>query len=156
FRRIGKRDVGFAVAGYDRKNALVIDPKIEFETYLGGTAADEVTDVALGGSDTALDVYMVGTTASVDFRPPLSSIGGGRAANDIFVMKMRYAPGSLAVSYASLIGGNGDDQGVAIAVETDGTVVVAAQTNSADIPANRSFGSGGGIDVWVAELTSSG
>jgi uncharacterized repeat protein (TIGR01451 family) len=155
FRRFGTQEVGFEVASYDRRRPLVIDPKIDFSTYLGGTEMDEATDVALAGN---LDVYVTGTTASLDFRPPLSMVAEGRARarNDIFVVKLRFDGSSLAVSYATYLGGSGDDFGVGIALESDGKAVVLGQTDSADIYTTKTFGLLGGNDVWVARLNTTG
>jgi uncharacterized repeat protein (TIGR01451 family) len=157
FRRFGRREIGFRVASYDRTRPLVIDPKIDFSTYLGGSLGDEAADVALFGN---LDVYVVGTTSSLDFRPPLlMPTPGGRvraAGNDIFVVKLRYGPGNLSVVYATYMGGDGNDVGAGIALESDGKAVVVAQTNSPNIYSTKTFGVLGGVDAWVARLNSAG
>jgi hypothetical protein len=61
-RRDGR--VGFQLGAYDRSQALIIDPIVEFATFLGGSDNEANTQV-LGGSDGA--VYVAGSTMSADF-----------------------------------------------------------------------------------------
>ena len=156
FRRFGKREIGFTVASYDRTRPLVIDPKIDFSTYLGGSLGDEAADVALAGN---LDVYVVGTTSSTDFRPTLQAprpVVGLVPSTTSSSSSCASDGSSLSVVYATYLGGNADDFGRGIALESDGKAVVVAQTNSSDIHQTNTFGVRGGNDVWVARLNSAG
>ncbi|NTV10158.1 MAG: hypothetical protein HGA47_05220, partial [Zoogloea sp.] len=40
-RRHGQTEVAFAVEDYDRRRPLIIDPVLEYATYLGGAKADQ-------------------------------------------------------------------------------------------------------------------
>ena len=56
--------VGFRVAGYDPKRALVIDPVLSYSTYLGGSGDDKGYSIAVDASGNA---YVTGYTYSTDF-----------------------------------------------------------------------------------------
>lgn len=89
--RVRERDYGFEVASYDRSRPLYIDP-ILATTYLGGSADDVATDVAIHPASG--DVYATGLTNSGDF----PGLGGGTApaANrQVYVVRLDRALGTL-------------------------------------------------------------
>ena len=63
FRLVDDRTVDIEVEGYDPTLPLVIDPGLNFSTYLGGEGEEFVGMVDVNGDD----VYMIGTTVSEDF-----------------------------------------------------------------------------------------
>ena len=64
------------------------------------------------------------------------------------------------VSYATYLGGNGFDQGTAIAVDAAGNAYVTGYTPSTDFPMvspfDRSLGKSGDVDVFVSKLNPAG
>jgi hypothetical protein len=64
------------------------------------------------------------------------------------------------VTYATYLGGNGFEQGTAIAVDGQGNAYVAGYTLSTDFPTvsayDRSLGKGGDVDVFVTKLNPTG
>ncbi len=60
----GEREIGFRLAAWDRERELVIDPKIEFSTYLGGSSNDGFASLAL---DADVNLYVATYTLSDDF-----------------------------------------------------------------------------------------
>jgi len=74
------QEVGFEVAGYDRRRELVIDPVLAYATFLGGSSDDDGSGVAV---DSAGNAYITGTTFSTDF-PTVNAIQptfhGGRVS----------------------------------------------------------------------------
>jgi hypothetical protein len=64
------------------------------------------------------------------------------------------------VSYATYLGGNGFEQGMAIAVDGAGNAYVAGYTLSSDFPTvsayDRSLGKSGDVDVFVTKLNAAG
>ncbi|HVE72582.1 MAG TPA: SBBP repeat-containing protein [Thermoanaerobaculia bacterium] len=60
----GKKDVGFAIGSYDPTRTLVIDPVLEYSTYLGGLLNEEAFGVAI---DAQANAYVTGPTDSLDF-----------------------------------------------------------------------------------------
>ena len=147
--------VGFEVANYDPAEPLVIDPVINWATFLGGSADDIAEAVAV---DADGNVYVTGRTSSIDF-----PAGGGLEDDyqggpvDAFVAKLS-ADGTQLI-FATYLGGTGVDLGGGIAVDDDGNVFVSGTTNSADFP--TTLGSfqpalGGAADAFVVKLNPQG
>ncbi len=79
-------EVSFAVAAYDSSYPLVIDPVLEYSSYLGGSEGDQGISVAV---DAAGSAYVTGYTESDDFPTAnafQSAFGGG--SGDAFVIKL--------------------------------------------------------------------
>jgi Beta-propeller repeat/Cep192 domain 4/Abnormal spindle-like microcephaly-assoc'd, ASPM-SPD-2-Hydin/HYDIN/CFA65/VesB-like, Ig-like domain len=129
--------VKFQIGSYDRSRELVIDPVLDYSTYLGGTTGDEVDGIAV---DSAGDAYVVGTTFSTDFPATMGvfqpKFGGGtcagRACYDVFVAKVNPAGGALV--YATYLGGTNDDTPTGIAIDAAGNAFVVGTTSSTDFP----------------------
>lgn len=142
--------VGFALGDYDHSRPLVIDPVLDFLTYLGGKRMDLGWAIALYGSN----IYVAGETMSkqtpnnrpVLFPPTNNPIvfpengtnrvfdsyqGGSGAFGDAFVASYT-TNGSL--NYFSYLGGRRDDGALAIAAQTDGSVWVTGFTDSTNFP----------------------
>ncbi|HWY59722.1 MAG TPA: SBBP repeat-containing protein [Terriglobales bacterium] len=120
--------IAFQVAGYDPTKPLVIDPVLVYSTYLGGTGDDQLSGIAV---DSAGSVYLAGYTDSTDF--PLARLGTLPAgANHVFVAKLD-ATGSNLV-YADYIGGNSQDYGYALVLDSARDVYVTGSTASSDFP----------------------
>jgi hypothetical protein len=137
--------VAFALGEYDRGRELVIDPSLIYSTYLGGSGEDEATAIAIDSSGNA---YLTGRTNSLNFPGTV----GGTTGFDVFVSKVN-AAGS-ALSYSTIIGGNGlDDVGLGIAVNSTGVYVVGS-TSSTNYPLATILGPTGahGQDAFVAKL----
>ena len=105
-----------------------------FSTYLGGIGSDVATAVALGPSGS---IYVAGYTDSPDF--PI--VGGTRntndnnavfgAENDGFLTVL--APGG-SIDASTLIGGSGEDEIEALAVDAAGNAHIAGLTTWKDFP----------------------
>jgi hypothetical protein len=140
--------VSFDLGSYDRSRAIVIDPAVTYSTYLGGSAEDEAYGVAVDGSGNA---YVTGATNSPNF--PGSLVAG--PTFDVFVSKIN--PAGTALLYSILLGGNGDDFGLGIAVNSTGAAgaigtYVVGNTSSTNFPSTVTIGPGGGQDAFVAKL----
>jgi photosystem II stability/assembly factor-like uncharacterized protein len=99
-----------------------------YATYLGGTASEEPTDVAV---DSAGNAHVVGTTFSFDFPTVHAIQPSRRGINDSFVAKL---DPTGAVIYSTYLGGNQDEAGEGIAVDRFGRAYIAGSTNSTDFP----------------------
>lgn len=132
-----------------------------YSTYLGGTAADLVTGLAL---DSGNNVYVAGTTLSPDFpaTPGAYQTRCGSDGNcnggfdDGFVTAIKADGASLL--YSTFLGGSGTDDALAIAADEDGGVYLTGQTNSVNFPtshANQGVVSGG-YDAFITRLDASG
>jgi hypothetical protein len=125
--------VTFRVSHYERNKALVIDPVLVYSTYLGGSGNDQPRGIAV---DSAGDVYIAGFTDSVDF--PGATLGSlPAAATHVFVAKLD-ATGSHLV-YADYLGGNSQDYGYALALDSANDVYVTGSTASSDFPVVNPF-----------------
>jgi len=151
---------GFALGRYDSSRPLVIDPGIEYSTYLGGGGDDGGSAIAVEGGY----AYVSGCTTSDDFPTTPGAFQtthnqGGDYPLDVFVTKLS-KDGSHLV-YSTFLGGSDIDcLGNGIAVE-GGRVYVEGNTFSTDFPTTsgafqRTFGGGGGGDAFVTELSKDG
>jgi hypothetical protein len=61
---LAKNSITFRLGTYDHTRDLVIDPTLAYSTYLGGSATDEATAIAVAPSG---NVSIAGFTASTDF-----------------------------------------------------------------------------------------
>jgi len=140
--------VSFHLGNYDRTREIVIDPTVTYSTYLGGSAEDDAYGVAVDGSGNA---YVTGATQSPNF--PGSLVAG--PTFDVFVSKLN--PTGTALLYSTLLGGNGDDFGLGIAVNSAGAAgaigtYVVGNTSSTNFPVTVTIPPGGGQDAFVAKL----
>ncbi|HSN86297.1 MAG TPA: SBBP repeat-containing protein, partial [Thermoanaerobaculia bacterium] len=120
----GALEAGFRVGAYDRSRPLVIDPVLVYSTYLGGSAEDEISAVAV---DAAGNTYVTGDTDSFDF--PVAGTIQPLRTRDAFVSKLD--PNGELV-WSTLLGGEDFDAGFGITVDAEGHVAVAGATHSAD------------------------
>jgi len=128
--RVNGKSVGFALGNYDHSQPLIIDPVLDWSTYLGGSDVDLSYAIALDSSGNA---YVTGVSGSTDF-PTVNPIQGTKAYDwDVMVAKINAA--GTAVVYATYLGGNGGNEyGLGIAVDSSGNAYVSGGTNSSDFP----------------------
>jgi len=121
-------ELQYKVAPY--KGILVIDPVIDWATYIGGSEYEEVWDTQVGKDGM---VYITGATNSLTniatIGAHLTTFAGGTNAfgSDIFLMKFNPQGSCL---WATYIGGSNVDQGLSMAIDTTGNLYVAGRTNS--------------------------
>lgn len=97
-------------------------------TFLGGTEYDNATAVAL---DAAGNVYVTGGTWSTDFFTSANTINDQHAGlRDTYLLA--FDPTGTALLHASLIGGAGQEESRALALDDAGDVYLAGWTNSSD------------------------
>jgi uncharacterized repeat protein (TIGR01451 family) len=79
---------GFAIGDYDHNQQLIIDPTLEYSTYLGGTDDEYGCGVAVDGDGNA---YITGETYSTNFPTTLGAFQTSHAGGyeDAFVAKFR-------------------------------------------------------------------
>ena len=147
--------VRFNVGPYDKKYPLVIDPVLNFATYFGGSGGDQISAIT---TDASGNIYIVGSTSSVDFPvagPEQSTLA---SAPDAFISKLD--PTGHSLIYSTYLGGSRTDQGQSIAVDGNGNVVVSGTTTSSDFPqAGKLSSANSGFTVtlnFIASLNASG
>jgi hypothetical protein len=123
-----------------------------YSTYLG--PASDPRDIAVDKSGSA---YIIGT--SVDGLPTVNPFQthqeGGWNGWDAFVVKL--SPAGNSAVYSTYLGGNGDDQGLGIDVDSSGCAYVTGYTWSSDFPTENPFQTYlGGMAGFVTKLSSLG
>jgi uncharacterized repeat protein (TIGR01451 family) len=158
--------------------------QLQWSTYVGGSATDSSTGVALDPG--AANVYIVGTTNSADigkgtatlatsaaYQPCLDQPGVTSAncvppaspANDAFVARLSNptnttgVPVNVALNYLSYLGGSGNEAGLGIAVDSASGALLTGWTQSADFPVSPNPNSiqstlNGTQDAFVARLNT--
>ncbi|WP_299763991.1 cadherin-like domain-containing protein [Ramlibacter sp.] len=144
--------IGFVLGAYDHSRELVIDPVLDYATYLGGGQLESATGIAI---DAASNVYVTGQTTSSD-TSMTSILAGGGGGGDIYVAK--FSADLSTLLFSTRIGGTGDDQGQAIAVDAAGNVAITGWTGSANFPtlAANDTTLEGSQDAVVLKLDSAG
>ena len=150
--RLERKTVAFQVARYDASRPLVVDPKVVFGTYLGGSGDEYATAMGLDAGGSAVICGVVAhasfpTTAGA-YDTSLNSANG-----DAFVSKFT-ADGSGLV-YSTFYGGNSLDYPRAMALDSAGAAVVCGTTWSTNLPVSPTAydtAFGGANDCFVAKL----
>ncbi len=133
--------VTFSVPSYDRNQPLVLDPVLDYSTYVGGTSDDNATGIAVDGNG---DAFISGITSSTDFpttsngfiqQPLTANVSPAVAA---FVAELN--PAGNTVVYSSYIAGSTPGEtAFGVAVDSTGKVYLTGQTLSPDFPTNATI-----------------
>jgi hypothetical protein len=122
---IKKNVVRFRIGAYDRNLPLVIDPALDYSTYLGNVYGLSMA------SDPAGNIYVAMGTDG-----PLTgsrSIGpAGQRSFDVLVAK--FDPTGANLVYATLVGGAREEEVTRMAVNAAGEAYVVGHTGSIDFP----------------------
>lgn len=148
------------VAKFNAQGALV------YNTYLGGSFREGAAAIAVDSTGAA---YITGNTASLNFPATTGAVqsayGGKQAVGttgetyygDAFAAKLN--PSGTQLVYATYLGGSGDEAGLALALDTAGSVYItgfSTSTNfplSADALQNSNAGVGGqGLDAIAPDI----
>ena len=159
FRVKGRKSASFLLARYDTRRELVIDPSVEYATYLGGSSNDQGNAIAVDSSGNAI---VAGLTRSTDFPTlnPISNSGYGGGISDAFVTKIN--PAGTALIYSTYLGGSNTDRANGVAVDSAGNAYVTGSTLSSNFPVqnalqgtnkNTSWGTG---SAFVVKLNPRG
>jgi hypothetical protein len=147
--------VAFQVARYDAGRPLVVDPTLEYSTYLGDADQDYGAAVAIDGAGAA---YVTGRTLSTAFPTTAGAFNRTRTGNyDAFVTKMAADGKSLA--YSTYIGGSARERAYAIAVDAAGSAFITGDTYSTAFPTTAGAYSttlADWRDAFITKLSPSG
>lgn len=146
--------IGFEVKDYDRSKPLVIDPVLDYSTFLGGSGYDAGLGIAL---DSSGDAYVTGSTNSPDF--PVTNAGAPNLAGGQNAFVAEINPAGTAIIYATYLGGNTTDAGNGIAVDSYGDAFIVGTTNSNNFPYTNAVQAGPinpYDNVFVSELGPGG
>jgi len=129
--------------------------QLVYSTYLGGTAGEFASAIAVDGSGNA---FVAGVTTSPDFPTAnaFQSAFGGNLA-DAFVSKLN--PSGSQLVYSTYFGGTGNDGVTGVGLDSNGNAFITGVTFSTNFPiagaAQASFG-GGDFDAYAAKISSGG
>jgi hypothetical protein len=130
---------------------------LDYSTYLGGTAGDQVNALEIDASGNA---YVAGGTGSAAFpATPGAFDTTHNGGQDAFVAQLDAAGSSL--SYATFLGGTGtNERAMGVAVDGAGNAWVSGDTDSTDFPTSPdAFDAdynGGVRDAFVAQFDGAG
>jgi gliding motility-associated-like protein len=141
----------FRVADYDPDYELIIDPYLA-STFMGDGGNDWGTAIA---TDEAGNVFVTGYSWSDNFPTTAGSFDEGyNGVKEAYVAKLTNDLSEVLVS--SYLGGSSWDNGLSIAMEDNGQVIISGATGSADFPmAGASYDNGyngGSNDVFVVKM----
>ncbi len=171
-------EVRFQVGAYDRRKPLVIDPVLLVNQSFGGSGISfdfpglhtALFDTGTGiATDSAGNIYITGTTHSLDF-PVSNALQNGPtgpcqsfcAFSSVFVSKL--SPDGSSLLYSTYIGAPPSAPApwysippmlpAAIAVDTDGTAYVTGTTSGVNFPGVTA--TAGGNDAFLLRLSPQG
>ena len=124
---------GFALgAMYDAGRELVIDPGVEYSTFLGGSSDEEAFALAVDASGNA---YVTGITQSPNFPTTAGAFDRtGAASNNLDAFVTKLNSNGTALIYSTFLGGSNFEWGRGIAVDGAGNAYIVGQTKSSDFP----------------------
>jgi hypothetical protein len=121
---------------------------LDYSTYLGGAGQDEAYGVAL---DTNGHAWVTGFTDSGNFPTNNGLTTTPVGLRDVFLT--RFTPAG-ALGYSTYLGGTGNDEGWALAIDPAGSVHVTGMVASPDFPTTNALQTVllGGRDVFVTRF----
>ncbi len=132
---------------------LDVEGGLVYSTYLGSAGFDAAQAVSVSGDGSAV---VAGRTDNGKFPVVGAFQPAHGGATDAFVAKL--SPNGLNLTFASYLGGAGDDEIRAVTLDTDGTIVVAGSTRSPLFPTGDGDTSGviGGLDAFASRISADG
>ena len=144
------RTITLALGAYDRTRELVIDPVVDYSSYLGGSSDDYLNAVRLGQDGY---IYVAGTTYSSNFPVANALDSSESGVSDAFVAKINPATGREV--WATFLGGGDSDGAGGLAIDASNNVYVVG-TGGTRFPttagAYRTSGGGG----FAAKIAAAG
>ncbi|MCB0204054.1 MAG: SBBP repeat-containing protein [Anaerolineae bacterium] len=151
--------------GYEDAFVVKLNPArgdLTYAAFLGGNNWDGGSDITADGAGNA---YVAGYTSSNNFPTTPGAFdpsynGGlclGSPCSDAFIVKLN--PTGNALTYATLLGGGGSEEGYSLSLDGAGNVYVTGGTGSGDFPTTPgAFDTSLGyrFDAFVAKLNATG
>ncbi len=163
FSVIDDDTVGFVVGKYDATRDLVIDPGLEFSTYLGGTLREWPSTFGTFAMGDDGSIYCGGSTSSTNlpvspgaFCATYSGGDGPPPYGDGFVAKLNHNASQL--EFLTYFGGTGTDYLSSVRAYENGTTVVTGYTFSDDLPVTQDAysSSPNSLDAYVLVFDENG
>ena len=129
--------VTFSVPAYDRNEPLILDPVLNYSTYLGGTSGEGFAPgLGIAVDATTGNAFVAGTTTSTDFPTTATGFNPGPLGSNpngaVFVTEIN--PSGTAEIYSTYLAGNLGEIGAAVALDPSGKIYVTGQSFSSNFP----------------------
>ncbi len=129
----GDYQVSFWVGAYDPALELIIDPVIDYSTFLGGSGDEFANAIAV---DADFNAYVTGRTFSTNY-PATNALPGvpspvPSGGSDAFITKLD--PYGKSILYSVYLGGSGEESGMSIALDSSNQAYVTGWTTSSNFP----------------------
>ena len=160
YRLLDQTNFGFVAPERDRSRPFVVDPKVLYSSYLGGSGSDTTTALRV---DARGRMYLGGHTRSLDFPTTVGAYdrthNGGNGQLDAFVSLIDPSKtGSGQLVFSTFIGGGADDTLGGMIVDSRG-VHLLGSTFSKSFPTTANALQpklSGGRDAYYARLDPTG
>lgn len=154
--------VGFSLGKYNTYYPLVIDPVLDYSSFVGGSSLDWGTSIKVDSSN---NVYITGFTYSSNYPITAAAADGqcnqgnpcGSTYYDVFISK--FDPTGSSLIYSTYLGGNDSERSDAITVDNQGNAYVTGVTGSNDFPTTPGAfrtTTGGRNDAFITKLSPTG
>lgn len=142
------RHIQIALASYDHSQVLLVDPTLEFSTFLGGPGSEAVYGVKL---DSSGSIYIGTSTQS----PATPSLNPFQQTNIVSLQPavLKFAPDGKQLLFFSVLGSRGWDEPYALAVDSNGSPILTGITQSASFPLKNPIQTEFKARVWTAFMT---
>ncbi len=131
FRVQADGDVRFTVASYDPRFDLIIDPVLDFSTYLSPLGSDGLAIATDANGNSYVTGY--GTLGYPATSGAFAGCATCTADNVVTFISKLSADGSSLI-YSTVLGGNNFAQPTGIAVDANGDAIVSGWTGATDFP----------------------
>ncbi len=122
--------VGFELGDYDRAYPVVIDPTLQYGSYLGGAGTESGEAIALDGSG---NIIVAGYSASADYPTTVGAFDTSpNGSNDVTITKL--SADGTTVLWSTYLGGSGNDTTYDMALDSSGNVYATVFTTSSNFP----------------------
>lgn len=128
-------------------------PNILFSGYFGGSSEDNITAIAV---DSLNNVVVAGWTSSTNL--PTSNGYQKKYGGSVDAFVASFQPNGGTLNYCTYIGGSGNDEAFALAIDSSRNVYITGQTSSTNFPVLSPIKAhlGGTRDAFVAKLAAAG
>ena len=160
FRKLDEERYGFRLPAGDPDLPVVIDPGLEWATFLGGSGDEALMALGVDGAGRAV---VAGRTYSSDFDTTVGAYETTfQGVEDAFVACLDPTqPGPSQLVWSTFLGGGLRDRILDLELDSAGNVFVIGHTRSSDFPTTAPVAPydsvhNGGWDAFVAKLSADG